>query len=218
MKTKDKSRRTVTGAQHLYLYRPTVLADPAAVEEVNLLDIAHALSNSCRFTGHVKAFYSVAQHSVHVSHNVPPEQALAALLHDASEAYLADIARPVKMQMEFYKQAEARLEGVISQAFNLPAPPMSAEIKNADNRMLVTEKRDLLIRSGDFSKIHTGDVQPYEFTIYPLLPTQAKQLFLLRFAEITTGYVPGSCESGVCKTYAEDFIVDIAKQLANVQI
>jgi 5'-deoxynucleotidase YfbR-like HD superfamily hydrolase len=186
-------------------------------EEVNILDIAHALSNSCRFTGHVKSFYSVAQHSVLVSYNVPKEQALAALLHDASEAYLADIARPVKMQMEFYKQAEARLEEVIAKAFHLPPPPMSPEIKLADNRMLMTEKRDLLSKSGDFSQVHTEGAGPYPFSIYPMMPPEAKQAFLLRFAELTTGYVPGSCESGVCKTYAEDFIVNIAEQLADAK-
>jgi hypothetical protein len=76
------------------------------VEDVHLEDIAHALSNVCRYTGHVREFYSVAEHSVHVSWSCEPEDALWGLLHDASEAYLADMARPVKQNMPVYVAAE----------------------------------------------------------------------------------------------------------------
>src|SRR5271165_7548492 len=65
-------------------------------EEINIIDIAHALSNLCRFTGHVRTFYSVAEHSVRVSQHCDPKDALWGLLHDASEAYLADMSRPMK--------------------------------------------------------------------------------------------------------------------------
>src|SRR6266496_3875421 len=84
-------------------------------EDVDIRDIAHALSNQCRFTGHTKEFYSVAQHSVLVSTFCAPEDAAWGLLHDASEAYLSDIASPVKKHPDFgpfYLEAEKRITDV----------------------------------------------------------------------------------------------------------
>lgn len=119
-------------------------------EHVDILDIAHALSNVCRFTGHVSRFYSVAEHSVRVCRRVrelggDTQTQLWALLHDASEAYLSDIARPVKRQPEFvpYRAAEARLQYAICVRFGLPAAE-PALVRQADNEMLWTEAHALL--------------------------------------------------------------------------
>ena len=114
------------------------------IEEVKLLDIAHALSNICRFTGHCNEFYSVAQHSVLVSQYVSEENALWGLLHDASEAYICDIARPVKKSLEMkpYKEIEKRLMNVIAKTFNL-SEDEPKEVKEIDTKMLRTEARDL---------------------------------------------------------------------------
>ena len=144
-------------------------------EEISLLDISHALSNICRFVGHCNEFYSVAQHSVYVSVYASPENALWGLLHDASEAYLNDIARPVKRNwfMCGYRECEDIIMLSIAKKFNL-SWPMPEEIKSLDDRFLMTEARDLGLLTKDW--ISCGI--PIETTIRPQSPASAKQSFL----------------------------------------
>ena len=114
--------------------------------EIRLLDIGHALSNICRFTGHCKSFYSVAQHCVLVSQNVPPEHAAWGLLHDAAEAYVSDMSRPLKRHSELGKQfsmVERTLMLAICDRFGL-SHDEPACVKRADDTLLMTEKRDLM--------------------------------------------------------------------------
>ena len=87
------------------------------LEDIHIEDIAHGLSMQCRFGGHTKVFYSVAQHCVEVAMQLPDELRLAALLHDASEAYLLDIPRPVKGRLTNYKTIEKKLMSVIAKRF-----------------------------------------------------------------------------------------------------
>lgn len=118
------------------------------VEDVRIHDIRVALSNLCRFTGHVNDFYSVAQHSVHVSELVPAELRLQALLHDAAEAYLGDIARPLKRHERVRDAIEGWEQGlleVIGEALGVVLWPLAEEVRRADDVMLATEKRDLLL-------------------------------------------------------------------------
>jgi hypothetical protein len=152
--------------------------------EVSILDIAHALSNQGRFTGHTTEFYSVAQHSVLVSEVVAPQYALWGLLHDATEAYLIDLASPVKMQIPEYKVIEARLMEVIAAAFSLPLP-MPDEVHLADRILLMTEKRDLLPKSFDFSPLHGGGIEPLDYHVHAWTPKHAEHTFLHRFATLT---------------------------------
>jgi hypothetical protein len=107
-------------------------------EDVDPADIAHALSMLCRFGGHVLRFYSVAEHSVLLSRYVAPEYKLWALVHDASEAYLADVARPIKPHLPGYKLAEYRLMRAICDRFGLP-PLMPSAVKEADDAILFDE-------------------------------------------------------------------------------
>lgn len=107
-------------------------------EMIAIEDIAHALSNLCRFGGHTPYFYSVAQHSVICSKRVHPEFQLQALLHDASEAYLLDVPRPIKRKLTNYKQIEDSLMKVIAEKFGFQYP-FDEVIKTVDNDVLEFE-------------------------------------------------------------------------------
>ena len=88
-------------------------------EEICIEDIAHCLANICRFHGSVNRFYSVAEHSCHISRYCDPKYALEGLMHDASEAYIIDVPSPVKYELPKYKIIEKRIEKVIAQKWNL---------------------------------------------------------------------------------------------------
>jgi hypothetical protein len=107
-------------------------------DEVEIADIAHALAHQCRYAGHCRRFYWVAEHSVLLARAVAPEHRLWALLHDAAEAYLVDLPRPVKRQVIGYATAEAAVMLAICARFNLPAE-MPLEVHEADGRMLHDE-------------------------------------------------------------------------------
>lgn len=151
-------------------------------DDVDIADIAHALSRICRFTGHVTTIenYSVAQHSVLVSHLVPPQFALQGLLHDAPEAYIGDISAPLKRMLPDYQAIERRVEQSVFEKFGLPLE-LDATVKYADLVMLSTEKRDMMPA--------TAEPWPCELThpamserIRPLPPRQAELVFLARFS------------------------------------
>lgn len=152
--------------------------------EFSIIDIAHALSHVCRFAGHTREFYSVAQHSVLVSHIVAPEHQLAGLLHDAAEAFIGDITRPLKTLLPAYKEIEARVETVIFTRFGL-APTLPAEVKRADIILLATEQRDLMPPHDDEWASIAG-VPRLMQEIVPMSPSMAKRCFLRRYEEITS--------------------------------
>lgn len=151
-------------------------------DAIVIQDIAHALSMQCRFSGHSKKFYSVAQHSVYVSHICNEEDALWGLLHDASEAYLVDVPRPLKLSglIQGYIEAEVRMQEAVCVRFGLPLkePP---SVKKADTKLLSTEARDLM------SPLHSDWVQPVSplpFVIESWSPQKAKDMFMQRFYEL----------------------------------
>lgn len=154
-------------------------------EEVHIEDIAHHLGNICRYTGGTSRFYSVAEHSVYVSQAVPPEHALWGLLHDASEAYLTDIARPVKKYLTDYAPIEHRIMEVIAKKFDLPWPE-PPEVKEIDNRILMDEKAAL--KPGHpprpWDNIKGGALG---IAIQGVEPWYATMMFKKRFTELT-GY------------------------------
>ena len=152
-------------------------------EEIDIEDIAHSLAHQCRFAGHCRFFYSVAQHSVLVSKVVPPEHAAWGLLHDAAEAYLVDLPRPIKRYSEMgdlYREIEGRLMRVICERFGLSAKePLS--VKFADDVLLMTEKRDVMPPSPEPWR---ETAEPMEQIIRPWTPNRAKIEFLRRVAEM----------------------------------
>lgn len=110
-------------------------------EEIDIEDIAHALSMTCRYSGHCMRFLSVAEHSVHISNRASRANALWGLLHDASEAYLTDIPRPIKYEMTDYQDLETRVQSVICERFGL-SPEMPKEIHQLDLAALKVEFDD----------------------------------------------------------------------------
>lgn len=111
-------------------------------EDICIEDIAVGLSNTCRFAGQVRRFYSVAQHSVILAKLVSPENALWALLHDAPEAYINDVARPVKLstKMQGYRSIERDIMCVIAEKYGLPLD-CPAEVYRRDDQLLKAEAK-----------------------------------------------------------------------------
>lgn len=150
-------------------------------------DVAHALSNICRFTGHTKDFYSVAEHSVRVcgylaSTGEIPEVQYAGLMHDCAEAYVNDIARPLKRtpEFQFYREAEEKIMVLASLEFGF-IHPKSEAIDNADNVLLATEVRDLMADPPEEWASRYGPKGRYPRLterITPWHPAAAKSAFL----------------------------------------
>jgi len=152
------------------------------VSTISIIDVAHALSNQCRFLGHSRIFYSVAQHSVFVSELVPPQDALWGLLHDASEAYLGDVPRPLKKLPEFeqYRIIERLTTKLICEIFGLP-PQQPESVTHADLVALATEARDLMAPP---PQPWNPMPPPSERHIVPISPKQAEHAFLERFWQL----------------------------------
>lgn len=158
-------------------------------EDISIHDIAHALSMQCRFAGHCHEFYSVAEHSVRVAEQLydvgaGPAVQFAGLLHDASEAYLSDVSRPVKHTpaMEPYRRAEKQLQRMIYERFGVPGVAFtSLSLKLADEVLLATEARDLL---GPAPVKWQGLPAPLTTRITPWPMNKARDRFLMLFASL----------------------------------
>ncbi len=159
------------------------------IEDIDIDDIAHALALQCRYGGHTEEFYSVAQHCLLVSHAVPQEFALEGLMHDAAEAYLMDLPRPIKHSglLEPYREAEDKLELTIWMRFGLQTELLPLDddgvIKIADRAVMRTEQRDLLKPPPVYWKDNREGA--LDEPIVPMAWRTAKRKFLERFQQLT---------------------------------
>ncbi len=163
-----------------YTGRKFYSVDPRA-EDIDVRDIAHSLSNLCRFNGHCLRYYSVAEHSVRVARALPSELSLWGLLHDAGEAYLTDLPRPVKQFLPQFSELEDRVLCRVAERFGL-SWPMPAAVKHADNVLLATEARDLMAPPPEAWNL---GVEPLAEPIEPMMPHEAERWFLEEFARLT---------------------------------
>lgn len=178
---------------------------------IDIESVATSLANTCRFTGHIEQFYSVAQHCVLGSYIVPPEEGLAFLGHEPEEPVTGDTNKPFKVFLErmtggrFGPFAEQLGAPIMARAFGLdPNRPKPLCIKHADLVMLATEKRDL----GPMRRAIAWDeygiacdwepmpetvwamlegYPPLERRIRPWTPDQARAAFLRRYLELRFG-------------------------------
>ena len=157
--------------------------DPRA-DEVDPADIAHALAHLCRYNGHVRWHLSVAEHCVQLSYAVSPENALWALLHDATEAYMGDMVRPLKRHMPSFVAAEDRLMSVICERFGLD-PAMPAEVHEADSRILFDE-RDALMAPPPLPWPGEERVERLGVEIHGWSPSEAEARYRARLRQLTS--------------------------------
>ena len=160
-------------------------------DDISIEDIARSLSNKCRFGGHCRQFYSVAQHSIFVMsyvEEVDPGLMLAALLHDAAEAYLGDIIRPLKrggVLTPVWYEAEEMWNTLLAASFRIKQEDFHHNpiIEEADCRVLLAERRDIMAQSPDVWRESADGHKPWpeRFQIFPWSPEQSYREFMAAF-------------------------------------
>jgi hypothetical protein len=164
---------------------------------INFNDIAHALSNVCRYAGHTKNFYSVAEHSLIMAKLFPNYKTIA-LLHDAAEAFLGDLPRPIKQAIPEFKKIENNLLNFIFKKAGIPVLNEESKeiIKFMDNVMLAFERKSPLIMyqenmitwGNDIDNINIldyTDTKEHIFNCYK--PGESKDIWLLELSKCIKG-------------------------------
>lgn len=165
-----------------------------SVDDVVAMDIGHSLAMQCRYNGHVQRFYSVAEHCVLMSDWILEELtgiadderrhlALWALLHDAAEAYVGDMVRPLKLHMPDFCKVDDAVTAIISRRFGARGETVPPEVKSVDTRILLDERAALLsVPPGDWA---LGDIRPLGVAIRGWAPSVAKWEYLSRLEALT---------------------------------
>lgn len=152
---------------------------------VTIDDIATALSNVCRFSGHLYQFYSVAQHAVNTSHIVEPGFAFTALMHDTAEAFTNDLPTPLKVSLPVFKKLEIKIESAMSKKFGFEFP-LPQEVKYADLQMLKIEKMLLKRDQNRWPLLDGVEINTAIRKVHMELmtPPEAKKFFMDRFNQL----------------------------------
>jgi hypothetical protein len=158
--------------------------------DVTIEDIAAALSNVCRFSGHLPRFYSVAQHLVNTSYLVRPELAFDALMHDTAEAFTNDLPTPLKWALPIFKELEVKIESAMGDKFGFTYP-YHPEVKEADTIMLMVEKTYVkndrsVWPQYEHVKFEHAVANP-KVDLQSWRPSVARNKFMMRYRELTNG-------------------------------
>ena len=161
--------------------------DDILSNKANINVIAHSLSYQCRYAGHCKEFYSVAEHSILMARAIlrdtgNPTLAYEALMHDATEAYVCDIPRPMKALLPKYQELEAEVHKVISRDFGVPEV-MTKVVKEYDSRIVKDERAAVMCRSNNVWFIDS--LKSLNVEIKFLQPRYAKTEFLNMYDDLT---------------------------------
>lgn len=151
-------------------------------EQFTLGDIAGALSKICRFGGQIESFYSVAEHSFHCAElgakdGLPLDAQAALLLHDAAEAFIGDVVKPLKIMLTEYGEIERRVEAVIAEKFLIDFRREDTSIREIDHAMLIAERRALFTKD-EVEWCGENEVRKIDFWPECWLPEQAEAKFL----------------------------------------
>ena len=170
-----------------YTGRQFHVLDPKP-EMVTIIDIAHALSNQCRYSGHTKTFYSTAQHCCLLTDyatgvlKASALDCLQILIHDAAEAFLVDMPRPIKQHMPAFREMDYAVQKVVRTWLgfdDIPFPPWQDEI---DSLIIHDERTQLMSDSGNDWQ-HRG--APLGIRIRPWTSLWAEKQFLMRYAALS---------------------------------
>jgi len=172
--------QTYTG-RRFYPFSPSVY-------DVDIKDIAHALSNQCRYAGHCRRFYSVAEHSILMAEKAPMALKLPALLHDAGEAYLTDVPSPIKRFMPEFKRVEDEIEQVVYKRFGM-AFPLSPEVKRLDVRIRKDEASQAMGGEAVLWDTDRADAaEPLGVALRFYSPAEAEAAFLALFYSLSNPF------------------------------
>lgn len=150
--------------------------------------IARSLANTCRYNGQCSRYYSVAEHSWHISHLVPPELALAALLHDASEVYVGDMPPMLKRYLAGsginFKAIEHKATEAVARGYGLTLEQLEHPLIKEFDRRILTDETQLLMPPHAYWEQYRVTYQPTGVTLECWQPEEANRRFLTRFEEL----------------------------------